>query len=353
MLASALKEWLPDVLHDAQIWVSSHDIRAGVNWSGELATILSECQIGIAIVTPENQRSPWLLFEAGAVSRALEDGRVIPLLLDLEPSNVELPIAQFQTIQANRSGIQTLLETINGSAPTPLSHERLLKYLERWWPDLETAIAAALKPPPEQVALPARSDREVLGEILQAVRTISNTRQTADTDYLSLSVDSTLFFENQSGKISHLVVPESIRVSAFLDVIWSVLNEIGEVPPYMYGEIWVLQNKRTGEKYLDLVRDNFQGVDAKLLSISSLPLFDGDGMSVLKVEQKKSDEVHSAVESFQESPSGTRSVGANALDQLTPRQLEILQLLIEGLPNKLIARRLNISFSAHRGRNLE
>ena len=34
---------------------------------------------------------------------------------------------------------------------------------------------------------------------------------------------------------------------------------------------------------------------------------------------------------------------AAPLDRLTPRQLEVFRMLCEGLPNKLIARRLNIS----------
>ena len=46
-----------------------------------------------------------------------------------------------------------------------------------------------------------------------------------------------------------------------------------------------------------------------------------------------------------ESESGylARVASATLLEELTPRQLEVLAMLCEGLPNKLIARRLDIS----------
>ncbi len=43
------------------------------------------------------------------------------------------------------------------------------------------------------------------------------------------------------------------------------------------------------------------------------------------------------------SPEGARDRAKTPAVRLTPRQLEVLALLCEGLPNKLICRRLNIS----------
>jgi|SRR5688572_9886551 len=43
------------------------------------------------------------------------------------------------------------------------------------------------------------------------------------------------------------------------------------------------------------------------------------------------------------SPQGARDRATGPAVHLTPRQLEVLALLCEGLPNKLICRRLNIS----------
>jgi len=46
--------------------------------------------------------------------------------------------------------------------------------------------------------------------------------------------------------------------------------------------------------------------------------------------------MNSLVEMYTDNPAGSP-------EQLTPRQLEVLALLCEGLPNKLIGRRLNIA----------
>jgi DNA-binding NarL/FixJ family response regulator len=43
------------------------------------------------------------------------------------------------------------------------------------------------------------------------------------------------------------------------------------------------------------------------------------------------------------SPAAARECGKATAPHLTPRQLEVLALLCEGLPNKLICRRLNIA----------
>lgn len=50
-----------------------------------------------------------------------------------------------------------------------------------------------------------------------------------------------------------------------------------------------------------------------------------------------------AASKTEQQPSGIGGVSTSKIDSLTPREREVLKLLVEGLQNKMVARRLNIS----------
>ena len=77
VIASALKHWLPDVFQGLQVWMSDHDIYAGSKWGMEIGAVLEESKIGIICLTPESLKSHWLAFEAGALSTAIAQSRVM------------------------------------------------------------------------------------------------------------------------------------------------------------------------------------------------------------------------------------------------------------------------------------
>lgn len=112
-LAKALKEWLPLVLHFAEPWLSKSDIQAGERWSVEIAKELESTNFGILCVTKENLTSPWILFEAGALAKSMQDGRVMPLLLDIDFKEVSGPLAQFQAKKAEQAGVKELIASLN------------------------------------------------------------------------------------------------------------------------------------------------------------------------------------------------------------------------------------------------
>jgi len=87
-IAEILREWLPSILPGVEPWLSSEDIRKGSRWSLQLATELEATQFGLLVVVPENQGSPWLNFEAGAISKWVEHARVAPLLFGMSPSEL-------------------------------------------------------------------------------------------------------------------------------------------------------------------------------------------------------------------------------------------------------------------------
>lgn len=68
-VAKRLSQWIEDMLHVVDPWVSSGGLQKGSMWFDELQRILGETRIGILCVTAENVKSPWLLFEAGALSK--------------------------------------------------------------------------------------------------------------------------------------------------------------------------------------------------------------------------------------------------------------------------------------------
>ena len=71
LLAEALRDWIPYVLPSAEPWMSATDIVPGARWSIEIASQLDTANVGIICLTPENIDAPWIMFEAGALSKTL------------------------------------------------------------------------------------------------------------------------------------------------------------------------------------------------------------------------------------------------------------------------------------------
>src|SRR6266852_8612587 len=89
LVAEALKILLRRVIR-CEPFLSTH-IEAGSKWLNEIVRELGQSPVGIICLTAENQKEPWLVFEAGAISafarpllKADEtiEARVCPYLLD-------------------------------------------------------------------------------------------------------------------------------------------------------------------------------------------------------------------------------------------------------------------------------
>jgi hypothetical protein len=108
LIAEALREWLPLVIQSLQPWMSAADIDKGAKWSTEISRELEQADFGVSCVTPENLNEPWLLFEAGALSK--KDGaRVCTYLWELEAAAVPQPLGQFQATKCNKADTERLV----------------------------------------------------------------------------------------------------------------------------------------------------------------------------------------------------------------------------------------------------
>jgi hypothetical protein len=169
-VASLLKQWLADVLQGDQIFMSEHDIGAGSRWLLELNNELETSHFGIICVTPENLDAPWLLFEAGALSKAVKLARVVPYLLDVKITDIVGPLAQFQGVEADEIGTYKLLGSINSARELRLADDQLSRAFEKWWPDLRKQLGDI--PLPSEKIHAQRSDRALLEEMLQLLRNV-------------------------------------------------------------------------------------------------------------------------------------------------------------------------------------
>lgn len=170
-VALAFREWLPSVIQSLDPYVSSEDLDKGTRWSTEIAKELAESSFGILCVTKENQGEPWLNFEAGALSKTIDESLVSPFLLDIARTEVAGPMVQFQSTIFTRDDVAKLVATLNRACgDSKLSDKRLEDTFDVWWPTLESALLE-IKGTSEATDSGAEEEHdssidETLGEIL-------------------------------------------------------------------------------------------------------------------------------------------------------------------------------------------
>lgn len=171
-VASALYEWLPKVVADANPWMSTEDIAKGSSWSNEINTQLGKCKICIVVLTNENSSAPWVMFEAGAIFKSFGGNqRVCTLLCDFDPP-VLGPLGQFQATRALKEDIKRMCESI-GEAINDSKMNRFASWFEMSWTEFDKEFKSALeatKPAAGPVKEP--SQKEMLVELLSTVRQI-------------------------------------------------------------------------------------------------------------------------------------------------------------------------------------
>lgn len=168
-VATALYGWLPVVIQSCKPWMSA-DIDAGKKWFVEVSRQLADASIGIVCLTPENQASPWVNFESGAIAKQMGDStHLCPYLFQLEPTDVKAPLSLFQAKRATEEDTLALVRMINRAGSELVSAEVLSRSFKRNWPDLEEELRRI---PSAGISTP-RNPSEKLDEVLSLVRTIA------------------------------------------------------------------------------------------------------------------------------------------------------------------------------------
>ncbi len=141
-LAEILRRWLRTVLSDTRPWLSSEDIQKGKSWGSELTKQLEATSYCIVcITTPQVARSPWVNFEAGAISKYVRHAHVSPLLIRAAPEDLSgLPLAQYQCTRFDIEDVGRLLQSINMVANSPIDEAVLKLKLHKNWRQLKKDV---------------------------------------------------------------------------------------------------------------------------------------------------------------------------------------------------------------------
>lgn len=170
-IANELRDWLPKAIQATRPWVSDSDIRSGGRWLNDISKKLEAINFGIICLTPESIDSSWILFEAGALSKSVENSYVCPLVFGLEKSDVKGPLSQFQIRSFNKIEFFRLVKSINNFlGEGKFSDKTIEEIYETWWPILEIKIKKIIDSSID--SSPVRADADIIKEILDKVRGI-------------------------------------------------------------------------------------------------------------------------------------------------------------------------------------
>lgn len=175
-VAGAIREWLPTVLQTVKPYFTPSDIEKGTRWSSDIAKELDDSMAGIFCVTSQNLNSQWLMFEAGAISKKVEQSLVCPILIGLENSDISGPLTQFQTTLFEKSDFKRLVSDLNrANTPNVLEEGVLNTVFEKFWPELESEVKGIIEATGggDGAKADLRSDRQLLEEVLDLSRALA------------------------------------------------------------------------------------------------------------------------------------------------------------------------------------
>ncbi|BDC93198.1 TIR domain-containing protein [Treponema bryantii] len=193
-VAIVIRDWITSILQFVEPYVSSEDIDKGVRWSSDISKELDNSKFGILCVTKENFEAPWLNFEAGALGKSFESGRVSPFLFGIERSEVKGPILQFQSTIYDKDDVLKLIKSINqANIEKPLDEALIDKSFDLWWPKFKEELDKIEIKENSKTKKTQNKTDSVLEEILELSRRnqrlLNNPERLLPQEYLEMIVN--------------------------------------------------------------------------------------------------------------------------------------------------------------------
>lgn len=197
-IAIELKEWFPLVINQIEPFVSSENITKGNRWVTEIYSELENSNFGIICLTRENLTEPWIMFEAGALSKNISESKVTSILFDkLKQNDIKSPLSLFQNTEFEKEEIRKLINSINNSlGEKRISETMINRSFEKWFPELEEKIKLIQEEYSPTLTIKEENDG-ILSEILRTTKYISNVVARFNLKIPLDSLDFVKFIEEQ------------------------------------------------------------------------------------------------------------------------------------------------------------
>lgn len=234
-IAKRLKPFLEDVLGTASIFMSQA-MEGGTRWSMEIPQRLQDCNAGLILVTSENSKEPWLHFEAGALSKQIDESRVIPLLCGASVGDIQgTPLSLFQAKVLNHDDLLSVC--VGFGAAFGVGEDAVRRRFEKSWSELEKSVTLVTKAPsPAAHKLELPDLMAVLERIAGQVSTIEASMRLGASSSVPASalVAGGMFGAPTKSRLSDLMIRESTpsqdpnitNALAYLPELSSVMQEI-------------------------------------------------------------------------------------------------------------------------------
>lgn len=213
-VAELISDWIKCVLQASHPWISTRDIDKGAIWFSEISDQLKDTAAGIVCLTHENKDKPWILFETGALAKGLNTNRVCTFLIDLQPSDIEDPLAQFNHTQPDKTSMWGLICSLNSCLESQRLEEKILRQVfETYWSQFERKFAKALGDTPPAEVVEPRSEESILSEILKHTRSLTSRIRDIESRFdlskdirqVPFSVESTFYHKYGESDLEALI----------------------------------------------------------------------------------------------------------------------------------------------------
>ncbi len=174
-IAKELQEWFPLIINQLEPFVSSESIKKGDRWIFDIYAELENSNFGIVCMTKENLNEPWIMFEAGALSKNISQAKVSCVLFDdLKQHDIKSPLSLFQNTEFDKDDFRKLVSSINNALGNKKISDTLLnKSFDKWYPELEEKIKKIQESYFPKIPKKQEGDN-ALNEILRTTKYISN-----------------------------------------------------------------------------------------------------------------------------------------------------------------------------------
>lgn len=251
-------------------FVSSRDIRGGSRSISELFKKLQICNYGICFINSDNVRAPWIQFEAGALSKIVDESRVMILLLDEKCLKLldDTPLREFQHKLFYKEHIKSIFEEVIEKFGLTTSKESFMYRFESGWEEFNNKSCVILKENSEvteHIQQLGHADKEEWDMLKKMLLNIQNSLK---TEY-SQSIKESKELVVELRKIVKSMSPEDLKdmkmqfkVQRYELVFQQNIGDIEEVIDSLENE-----SEKTNNPIFDNVKEKLNNIIGRTMSL--------------------------------------------------------------------------------------